>query len=40
MHKFSGQILVRSSNFLPITMRWILEVPSPINSSGISESGG
>ena len=30
------QILLRSSSFLPITMRWISEVPSPISSSGAS----
>ena len=28
--------LFRSSSFLPITMRWISEVPSPIRSSGAS----
>ncbi len=31
-----AQILWRSSSFLPITMRWISEVPSPISSSGAS----
>ena len=31
-----AQILLRSSSFLPITMRWISEVPSPIRSSGAS----
>ena len=30
------QILLRSSSFLPITIRWISEVPSPISSSGAS----
>ena len=30
------QILCRCSSFLPITMRWISEVPSPISSSGAS----
>ena len=30
------QILLRSSSFLPITMRWISEVPSPMSSSGAS----
>ena len=30
------QILLRSRSFLPITMRWISEVPSPISSSGAS----
>ena len=30
------QILCLCSNFLPITMRWISEVPSPISSSGAS----
>jgi hypothetical protein len=30
------QSLFRSSSFLPITMRWISEVPSPISSSGAS----
>lgn len=30
------QILLRSSSFLPMTMRWISEVPSPISSSGAS----
>ncbi len=30
------QILWRWSSFLPITMRWISEVPSPIRSSGAS----
>ena len=30
------QILCRWSSFLPITMRWISEVPSPIRSSGAS----
>jgi hypothetical protein len=28
--------LCRCSSFLPITMRWISEVPSPISSSGAS----
>ena len=31
-----AQILFLSSTFLPITMRWISEVPSPISSSGAS----
>ena len=31
-----AQILWRSSSFLPITMRWISEVPSPISRSGAS----
>src|ERR671915_1632864 len=30
------QTLCRSSSFLPITMRWISDVPSPISSSGAS----
>ena len=30
------QILWRCSSFLPITMRWISDVPSPISSSGAS----
>jgi len=30
------QILLRSSSFLPITIRWISEVPSPIRSRGAS----
>ena len=32
----AGQILFRSSSFLPMTMRWISDVPSPISSSGAS----
>ena len=31
-----AQILWRWSSFLPMTMRWISEVPSPIRSSGAS----
>ena len=31
-----AQILFRSSSFLPITIRWISEVPSPISRSGAS----
>ena len=31
-----AQILFRSSSFLPITIRWISEVPSPISNSGAS----
>ena len=31
-----AQILWRCSSFLPMTMRWISEVPSPISSSGAS----
>jgi 5-methylcytosine-specific restriction endonuclease McrA len=31
-----AQILLRSRIFLPITMRWISDVPSPISSSGAS----
>ena len=31
-----AQILFLCSSFLPITMRWISEVPSPIKSSGAS----
>ena len=34
--RYATQILFRSRSFLPITMRWISEVPSPINSSGAS----
>jgi hypothetical protein len=30
------QILLRSRTFLPMTIRWISEVPSPIKSSGAS----
>ena len=32
----TAQILWRCRSFLPITMRWISEVPSPISSSGAS----
>ena len=33
---FVAQILWRCSSVLPITMRWISEVPSPISSNGAS----
>jgi hypothetical protein len=30
------QMRLRSSSFLPMTMRWISDVPSPMRSSGAS----